>query len=305
MVRPPGFGPFPEIQIRPEKSDNPNYPTITGNGLNEFREFLRIDLAQSMKTVKTHHMLVRKFLEETGKPPSEITEHDIRGYLSKLRGTRKAKTYNNMVGSLKPYFRDFLKRPDVVESFKFVKVISGMVEVPTTEELRRFFAALERDCDRAMFLFYATTGLRRNEGLSLRREDIDPLTRKVTASKAHENYSTKNAGISFYNDEAAEYLSRYLAQRTDKDERLFPVSEDYMRRHFKKACLRSGVRITPQKLRDWFCQTMGELGVPDRFVDAFCGRVPASVLARRYTDYRPDRLKAIYDKAALKVLDAA
>jgi len=210
-----------------------------------------------------------------------------------------------MLGALKRFFWDFLKRPEVVESFKFVKVINGMVEVPTTEELRRFFAALETDCDRALFLFYATTGLRRSEALSLRKEDIDPVTRKVTASQAHENYSTKNAGITFYNGEAADYLNRYLAQRADRDERLFPVNEDFLRKHFKKAGLRSGVRITPQKLRDWFCQTMGELGVPDRFVDAFCGRVPASVLARRYTDYRPDRLKAIYDKAGLRVLDAA
>jgi len=30
---------------------------------------------------------------------------------------------------------------------------------------------------------------------------------------------------------------------------------------------------------------MGRLGVPDRYVDAFCGRVPRSVLARRYIDF--------------------
>jgi len=47
---------------------------------------------------------------------------------------------------------------------------------------------------------------------------------------------------------------------------------------------------------------MGELGVPDRYIDAFCGRVPKSVLARHYTDYSPERLKRIYDKAGLKVL---
>ena len=110
MVRPPRFEPFPVTQIRNEKSDNRSPPTIKDNGLTEFREFLRIDLTQATRTIKTHHMLVRKFFRETGKPPSDITEQDIRGYLSKLRGTRKAKTYNNMLGSLKRYFRDFLKR---------------------------------------------------------------------------------------------------------------------------------------------------------------------------------------------------
>ncbi|MBT8172314.1 hypothetical protein KJN74_05540 [Candidatus Bathyarchaeota archaeon] len=47
---------------------------------------------------------------------------------------------------------------------------------------------------------------------------------------------------------------------------------------------------------------MGNLGVPDRYVDAFCGRTPKSVLARHYTDYNPERLKKIYEKANLKIL---
>lgn len=47
---------------------------------------------------------------------------------------------------------------------------------------------------------------------------------------------------------------------------------------------------------------MGKLGVPDRYVDAFCGRVPRRVLARHCTDFSPEKLKEIYDKADLKVL---
>jgi intergrase/recombinase len=53
----------------------------------------------------------------------------------------------------------------------------------------------------------------------------------------------------------------------------------------------------------WFCVTIGELGVQDRYMDAFCGRLPASVLARHYTDYSSARLKAIYDRANLRALD--
>jgi intergrase/recombinase len=47
---------------------------------------------------------------------------------------------------------------------------------------------------------------------------------------------------------------------------------------------------------------MGRLGIPDRYVDAFCGRVPRSVLARHYTDFSPEKLKEIYNKVKLKVL---
>jgi hypothetical protein len=47
---------------------------------------------------------------------------------------------------------------------------------------------------------------------------------------------------------------------------------------------------------------MERLGVPDRYVDASCERVPRSVLARHYTGFSPEKLKEIYDKANLKVL---
>jgi len=47
---------------------------------------------------------------------------------------------------------------------------------------------------------------------------------------------------------------------------------------------------------------MGELSVPDRYVDVFQGRAPRSVIAKHYTGKGFERLKRIYDKANLKIL---
>jgi hypothetical protein len=46
-------------------------------------------------------------------------------------------------------------------------------------------------------------------------------------------------------------------------------------------------------LRDWFCQEMNELGVPDRYVNAFW---------QDNTVFSPEKLKEIYYKANFKVL---
>ena len=48
---------------------------------------------------------------------------------------------------------------------------------------------------------------------------------------------------------------------------------------------------------------MGEKGMADRYVDAFCGRVPKSILARHYTDYSPVKLGVIYEKARIQILN--
>lgn len=75
-----------------------------------------------------------------------------------------------------------------------------------------------------------------------------------------------------------------------------------IQRIFKLVSNKTDIKVTAQILRNWFCCEMGQLSVPDRYVDAFCERTPQSVLARHYSDYSPERLKEIYDKANLKVL---
>jgi len=64
------------------------------------------------------------------------------------------------------------------------------------------------------------------------------------------------------------------------------------------------MRIEKEKKRTFtqFCSEMLGLGVSETYVDAFCGRVPKSVLARHYADFSPDKLKGVYNKVDLLVL---
>jgi len=68
---------------------------------------------------------------------------------------------------------------------------------------------------------------------------------------------------------------------------------------WRKASEKAGVKIGPQILRKWHSTELGELGVPDRYVDIFQGRAPKSVIAEFYTGKELDRLKRIYEKAGL------
>jgi len=40
-----------------------------------------------------------------------------------------------------------------------------------------------------------------------------------------------------------------------------------------------------------------------KYIDAFCGRIPSSVLEKHYLDYSPESLKEFYDEVGLTVLD--
>ncbi|MEM4214588.1 MAG: integrase, partial [Candidatus Methanomethylicaceae archaeon] len=138
---------------------------------------------------------------------------------------------------------------------------------------------------------------RRSEVLDLRVYQVDRQNRAIIPC----HHSTqKKSWIAFYNQEAEELFHPWL-NRAEK-EKVFPLSSERKFLLFKKAIAKTGLEITPQTLRFWFANEMARLGVPDRFIDAFQGRIPRSVLARHYTDYSLENLKAIYDRAGLKVL---
>ena len=264
----------------------------------DFEKFCTVDLSLSEATVRDRSRQIKRFLRWMD--GREISRESIRDYLNTFNG-KAALTKANVVKAFRRFFRDFLGQGELVATFKLPQSEFKPKMIPTREQLQRFYAALQTPRDRALFLMYAATGLRREEVLSLTLGDIDLETRTVIPNMA--STATKRRWVACFNQEAADALREYLnGHDHDPGVKAFGITGIHVDRIFKRASEASGVKITPQVLREWFACEMGELGVADRYVDAFCGRVPRSVLARHYTDFSPERLKRIYDGAGLKVL---
>lgn len=77
------------------------------------------------------------------------------------------------------------------------------------------------------------------------------------------------------------------------------ITVDGLNHVFKKVSKTTSINIYPHLLRSVFAREMSKAGVQDRYIDAFCGRVPHSVLARHYS---PEVLKEIYSKVNIKIL---
>jgi site-specific recombinase XerD len=267
--------------------------------LSSFCDFCRVDLSLAEATANEYRRKMGRFLEAVSKPPEAITVEDVRGYLKPL-AEGNANSYGNSLKPLKAFFRDFMRQPEAVASFKFRKIALAPVVIPTKEQLRKFYQALRTPIARALFLTYASSGLRKMELLSLSKDSID-WEKRMIVPKCHSG-ETKKSWVAFFNEEAELALREYLATRKDNNPKVFRISPQNFIDIWKYASQESGVHVTPQVLREWFCDEMGKLGVPDRYVDAFCGRVPASVLAKRYSDFAPEKLKEIYEKSSIKIL---
>ena len=226
----------------------------------------------------------------------ETVANYLRGYLNKA-----PKTYNRQIISLRRFIRAFLGAGHIISSFKLAPVDESKESTDVTKaQVREGFYAQKDALSRTIYLFTATTGLRKSEILSLLKTDVDLKTRAV---RPRHFTRKKRSGITFFNEETEKWLRKYLKERKDSDPRLFVISDRQWKKIWKRATEAAGVKITAQVLRLWFSTEMGELGIPDRYVDVFQGRAPRTVIAKHYTGKGLERLKRIYEKADLKVLN--
>jgi integrase len=248
-------------------------------------------------TIRDTALTVKRYLKLSNwVVSSEALKAYLKTYLKKAPWT-----YNSEIVRLRRFFRDYLERPEMIGRYKTapLNALGSSGPLPDMHQIRAGFDAQVSDLDRALYLFAATTGLRRGEILGLRRDQIDLETGAVMPNHVTR---TKLSGITFFNAEARELLKRYLSRRTDSDPRLFPISERQRNKIWRRATEAAGIKIGPQILRVWFSSEMGERGIPDRYVDIFQGRAPRSVIAKCYTRREIEKLRGIYERAGLNVL---
>jgi len=250
--------------------------------------------------VTNHVWKVKRLLSSVNKAVDMLDKEDVRSFLEMVKGNYALNTYCCFLKGFRRFFRDYLGRPDLA-NFRFPSIPFNpkMLDFDK-KDLQRFYYSIDHPVVRMMFLAYCVTGLRRNDIMSLQKTE---LNRKMRMIVKNNGSRTKHRWITFYNGELAELVEPYLDSREDGNPRTFPVSKwKTFPKYWYNAQSKTELDITPKDLRDWFCVEMTDLGVPDRYIDAFCGRVPKTILGRHYTDYSPKKLKEVYDKAKLRLL---
>ena len=269
------------------------------NILEGFSKYLTIDLALTRETVINHLWKVKILLKYIKKPVHQITKDDLRAFLEIVKKKYSVNTYCCFIKTIRRFFRDYLGKRELA-NFRFPTVpFQPKMLNFSKEDLQRFYNSIEHPIVKMMFLCYCVSGLRRNDVMFLKKNELYMDSRMIIKNNGS---STKHRWITFYNEELANLLHPYLNNRTDSNPRVFPIDKwKTFSKYWKIAQVKTGLNITPKDLRDWFCVEMTNLGVSDRYIDAFCGRVPKTILGRHYTDYSPKKLKHVYDRADLKV----
>ena len=266
--------------------------------LQEFMEYLEIDLSLSKWCVSRYYHTARKFLEFIEYDPLKLDRRHVREFL-RLYANHSNGRKANILKALRHLFR-FIGREEVMKTFKQPPVDVRVIRPPSRGELKRFYDALESLEARTLFLILASSGLRFSEAYNLHVRDIDLVTGMVTPNHRSR---TKKSYITFVNKEALDLLRQLIHEKgLRKEDRIFK-NEKKLREEWRRAKRKTGIDINPHHLRVWFANEMARLGIQDRFIDAFQGRIPKTILAKHYSDYSPSNLRKIYEKAHLKIIE--
>jgi integrase len=266
--------------------------------LEDFKLFAKAKLNFSQGTVYHYTSKIRTFMRNR----KIVTDREIQSYIEKKKQECCPDYVSNIISAFKAYFRDY-KGLEFMNGYKHPSSPLKMKEEIEPGKVRRFIEAIEWLPIKTAALLLATSGLRKNEVLGLRKADVDRSLRCILPN-CHSG-ETKHSGISFYNEEAEACLAEYEKSMMPKQrasEKLFLIGHGTFLEAWNRARTKSGVYLKPKDLRDFFSQQMGRALIPDRYIDIFQGRAPRNVLAKHYTPQGVSMLREIYDKAGLKVM---
>jgi len=285
------MGPRPGFEPGPGAPQANNVELI-----DDFIRFMHVDLNLTNDTIRKHKGAVLRFLKHVDKPIDAITIEDVRSFLEDMKHY-STHHYSNFIKALRRFFRDYLHRPWLIDSFKLPSKPAPIVRIPSKEQLQHFYYSIDSLKHQALFLMYATAGLRRMEVLTLTPDDVNIDERLVYPNK--KCTATKRVYVGIFNHECQEVLRQWMTQRRTVSNRLFPIHD---KRLWSNARERTGLNITPHVLRKWHASELLRLGMNPLYIDALQGRVPKSILAQHYIAIDVDTLKQAYDEAGLKVL---
>lgn len=276
------------LKIVPDRNQD-----ITNNetSLEDYYRYAKDELGLEEITIQNQRSAIQGFLQHS---KGKINKESVTAYLD---SSDSLSWKSNQLKALRRYIRDFLKLGNWIEEFQFKKATAKIQKAyPSNEQLTEFLNVLSSEVQ-PVFLVLFNSGLRIGEVLSLQIKHIDFETNMINASDIHKG-STKFSWISFITAQTADSLMEYLDEDKleDNNNSIFSVSARSVQQAFKKASEDLGLNINPHLLRKVFADRCGKAGIAEKYINAFCGRTPKTVLQRHYTDYSPEALRGQYDK---------
>lgn len=242
-----------------------------------FLDAMRVE-GKSEKTVERYRYVLNRLLKDTGIPVRRMNVYNVRNYCTTERARGISLTTLEGYRSIYRSFFGWLDREGLISgdpmknltAIKRPKVIRKPFSQVDIAKLRE---AASDPRDRAILEFLLSTGCRISEACSVRREDIDYQSLRLTVL----GKGAKERAV-YIDDVTAMFLKRYLETRTDSDPALFfgrkrePLKPGGVRAMLNRLARQAGVdNVHPHRFRRTLATSLIDKGMPIQEVAAILG----------------------------------
>ena len=243
-------------------------------------------------TVRNYSFFIEKFLLKTNKKENELSESDVRSYLSEMYDSKSRNTIMLAIAALKFFFNEVLKRD--MGKIPVPKKENKLPEVLSKEEVKSLINATDTEKSRLIISMLYSTGLRVSEVVKLKVNDLDSIENVgwVRSGKGSKDRLFSISG------ELGEQLKEYLERK--KDGRIYVFSKDkpLTTRNIQKIVARAkragGInkKTTPHSLRHSFATHLLEQGTDIRVIQSLLGHASLST-TQVYTHISKEQIKNV------------
>lgn len=204
-----------KIRLEDIKTKVPDYEQI----LKEIKTELKLR-GYSRRTAKGYISHIVKYVEFFGKSPKELTENHIREYIVYLVDDKQISRshHSGIVSAIKFLYDNVLKSPRVVGNLPRPKKEHKLPTVLNTQEVNDMIDTFKNIKHRAIMMLDYSGGLRVEEIVKLRLEDID-AERHVIHIKGGKG---KKDRYTLLSEVALEELNKYISEYNITSGWLFP-----------------------------------------------------------------------------------
>jgi integrase/recombinase XerD len=264
----------------------------------EFIKKLEIELKISKNseyTLRNYTISVKKLFEFINKNPEEITEDDVKYYLSEKFTKSSSSSTIVFLAALKYSFLSILKK-DITLGIKRPKKESKFPAVLTKDEVKKLFESLTNKKSKLMISLIYACGFRVSELINLKIDNMD-FEEKVGQVKQAKGKKDRIFNIpSFLLDDLKNQAKQ---QKENKNEFLFSgpkgkLTPRNIQKIVSKSARKAGINkeVHPHTLRHSFATHLLENGVDIRKIQELLGHSSLST-TQLYTHISTEELKKI------------
>jgi len=264
----------------------------------EFLEKLEIELKiskNSQYTIRNYLNAIQKFFNSTDKQPDEITEDDVKLFMSKNLTSSSSSSIIIFLSAIKYSFTTLLKK-DITASIKRPKREKHLPSVLTKDETKKLLNAISNRKSHLMLSLLYACGFRVSELTNLKILDID-IEDKIGHVRQAKGKKDRVFNIpEFLSQNLQEHIAE---QKQNNQEFLFSgpkgnLSTRNIQKIVQNAVKKAGIEkeVHPHTLRHSFATHLLENSVDIRKIQELLGHADLST-TQIYTHISTEELKKI------------